>query len=171
MRKQSNAPINKEKKGGMFFLLKRLAEIWLQLHKVLWCFVHVCFLQVTILKLVWRSFRADAPRCTHLPTDICFVIQKGEIIVEKCAHRGASARRERRTLSLGRIKHGHNNSAPFINHNLYNPVRQLLFLLVIFLIKQRRPYKIRSKKMTCSWRSLIAGWRIRGIITIKAPVL
>ena len=29
---------------------------------VLWCFVHVCFVQVTILKLVWRSWRADAPR-------------------------------------------------------------------------------------------------------------
>ena len=30
----------------------------------------------------------------------------------KVAHRGASARRERHTLSLGRNKHGHNNSAP-----------------------------------------------------------
>ena len=28
-------------------------------------------------------------------------------------HRGASARRERHTLSLGRNKHGHNNNAPY----------------------------------------------------------
>ena len=44
---------------------------------VLWCFVHVCFVQVTILKLVWRSRRADAPRWAHFPTDICSVIQEG----------------------------------------------------------------------------------------------
>ena len=75
------------------------------------CFVHVCFVQVTILKLVWGSWRADAPRCTHFPSDICSVIQEGEITVEKCTHRGASVRRERHTLSLGQNKHGHNNSA------------------------------------------------------------
>jgi len=73
----------------------------------LWCFV-----QVTILKLVWSSRGSDAPRCTHFPTDICSVIQEGEITVEKCAHRGASARWECHTLSLGQNKHGHNNSAP-----------------------------------------------------------
>jgi len=67
---------------------------------------------VTILKLVWCSRRADAPRCAHFPTDICSVIQEGEITVEKWAHRGATARQERHTLSLGRNKHGHNNSAP-----------------------------------------------------------
>jgi len=78
---------------------------------VLWCFVHICFVQVTILKLVRRSRRADAPRCAHFPIDICSVIQEGK--VEKCMHRGASARRERHMLSLGRNKHGHNNSAPY----------------------------------------------------------
>ena len=45
---------------------------------VLWCFVHVCFVQVTILKLVWPSQCADMPRCMHFPTDICSVIQEGE---------------------------------------------------------------------------------------------
>ena len=45
-------------------------------------------------------------------TDICSVIQEGEITVENCAHRGAAICRERHTLSLGRNKHGHNNSAP-----------------------------------------------------------
>ena len=74
---------------------------------VLWCFVHVCFVQVTILKLVWSSRRVDAPGCAHFPTDICSLIQEGVISVEKCA----SAHRERHTLSLGRNKHGHYNSA------------------------------------------------------------
>jgi len=53
---------------------------------VLWCFVHVCFVQVTIFKLVWRSCRADAPRGAHFPTGICSVIQEVEITVEKCAN-------------------------------------------------------------------------------------
>ena len=35
------------------------------------------FVQVTILKLVWCSRRADAPRCAHFPTYICSVIQEG----------------------------------------------------------------------------------------------
>jgi len=80
--------------------------------RVLWCFVLVCFVKVTILKPVWRSRCADAPRCAHFPSDICSVIQEDEITVEKCAHLGASACRERHTLSLGRNKHGHNYSAP-----------------------------------------------------------
>jgi len=70
------------------------------------------FVQVTILKLVWRSRRADAPRCAHFSTDICSVIQEGEMTVEKCLHWGAPARRERHMLSLGQNKHGHNHSAP-----------------------------------------------------------
>ena len=57
----------------------------------------------------------NLPQCAHFPTDICSVIQEGEITVEKCAHRSASARRELHTLSHGRNKHGHNNSAPFIH--------------------------------------------------------
>ena len=32
---------------------------------VLWCFVHVCFVQVTILKLVWRSRRASAQALSY----------------------------------------------------------------------------------------------------------
>ena len=55
------------------------------------CFVHVFFVQVTILKLVWRSRRVDVPRCVHFPSDFCSVIQQGEITVEKCVHRGTSA--------------------------------------------------------------------------------
>ena len=46
--------------------------------------MHVCFVQVTILKLVGCSRGADAPRCAHFPSDICSVIQEGEITVEKC---------------------------------------------------------------------------------------
>ena len=80
---------------------------------VSWRFVHVCFVQVTILKLVGAP---DAlmrlGEHMHFPTDICSVIQEGEITVGKCAHQGASARQERHTLSLGRNKHGHNDSAP-----------------------------------------------------------
>ena len=79
---------------------------------VLQSFVHVCFVQVTFLNLVWRSRRANAPQCVHFPTDIRSVIQEGEITVEKCTQWGASAPRERHTLSLGQNKHGHNNSAP-----------------------------------------------------------
>jgi len=75
-----------------------------QLEKIfiweLWCFAHVCSVPVTILKLVWCSRRADEPWCTHFPSDICSVIQEGEITVEKCTHPGASACRERHTLSL-----------------------------------------------------------------------
>ena len=56
------------------------------------CFVHVCFVQVTILKLVWRSRRADAHWCVHFPTDICSVIQEGEITVEKNARTEARQR-------------------------------------------------------------------------------
>ena len=52
-------------------------------YMVLGCFVHVCFVQVTILNIVWRL---DAPRCAHFSTDICCVLQEGVITVEKCAH-------------------------------------------------------------------------------------
>ncbi len=55
---------------------------------------------------------ADAPWCAHFSSAICCVNQEGVISLEKCAHRGASARRECHTLSLGWNKHGHNNSAP-----------------------------------------------------------
>ena len=54
----------------------------------------------------------------HFPTDICSVIQEGEITDEKCVHQGTSMRRERHTLSLGRNKHGHNNSAPYIRYRV-----------------------------------------------------
>ena len=49
---------------------------------------------------------------TFLLIFICCLIQKGVEWIEKCVHRGASARWERHTLSLGRNKHEHNNSAP-----------------------------------------------------------
>ena len=48
---------------------------------VLCCFVHVCFVKVKILIFVWRSRRADAPRCTQFSIDICCVIQEGVITV------------------------------------------------------------------------------------------
>ena len=92
-----------------------LATPWSHSEMVLWCFVHVCFVQVTILKLVWCSRCAGAPRCAPFPTDICSVIPEGVLTVEKCAHRSASARREPHTLSLGQNKHGHNNSAPYVH--------------------------------------------------------
>ena len=69
--------------------------------KVLWCFIHVCFVQVTILNIVWCFRRTDAPRCTHFSTDTCWVIQEGVKSIEKCAHWGVSARPERHILSLG----------------------------------------------------------------------
>ena len=37
---------------------------------VLGCFVHVCFVQVTILNIVWRSQCSDAARCAHFSIDI-----------------------------------------------------------------------------------------------------
>ena len=97
--------------GWLEMLCANLEEQYMRL-MVLWCFVHACFVQVTILKLVWGSRRADAPRCAHFSTDICSVIQEIEVTVEKCVHRGTSRCKERHTLSLGRNKHGHNNSAP-----------------------------------------------------------
>ena len=81
---------------------------------------------MTILKLVWRSRRADEPQCAHFPSDICSGIQEGEITGEKCAHRGASARQECHTLSLGRNKHGHNNSAPYKGTAAPGPIRGTL---------------------------------------------
>ena len=73
---------------------------------VSWCFVHVCFVQVKMLNIVWCSRGTVGPRCAHFSTDICCVIQEGLITVEKCAHRGASARQECHMLSLGQNKHG-----------------------------------------------------------------
>ena len=95
----------------IFAELFRLDSRWswyfpLEVLWVLWCFVHVCFVQVTILNIVWRSRLDDAPRCAHFSTDICCVIQEGVITVEKCAHQGTSAHWVRHTLSLGQNKHG-----------------------------------------------------------------
>ena len=95
--------------------------------RVLWYFVHVCFVQVTILKLVQVTILklVGAPDALtrlgehmHFPTDICSVIQEGEKTVEKCAHRAMSARRQRHMFSLGRNKHGHNDSAPLKRDSL-----------------------------------------------------
>ena len=58
---------------------------------VLWCFVHICFVQVTILNIVWSSGHADVPPWAHFSTDNCFVIQEGVITVEKRTPRGTSA--------------------------------------------------------------------------------
>ena len=59
----------------------------------------------------WTLFGAplDALMCRGacpFSTDTCCVIQEGVITVEKCAHWGPSAHRERHTLSLGQNKHG-----------------------------------------------------------------
>ena len=70
---------------------------WQGIHSVLWCFVHVCFVQVKILKLVWCSRRADAPRCAHFSTVISPSRITEQMTVGKCAHRGTSAHRERQT--------------------------------------------------------------------------
>ena len=54
--------------------------------KVHWCFIHVCFVYVTIWNIVWHSGRAHAPRCTHFPTDICCLIQEGVKWIKKSGH-------------------------------------------------------------------------------------
>ena len=54
---------------------------------VLWCFIHVCFVQVTFL---WHSRHADAPYCTHFSTVITPSWITQQILVEKCAHRHVS---------------------------------------------------------------------------------
>jgi len=46
---------------------------------------------------VWRSRRADTPRCEHFSTDISPSWITEQISVGKCAHWGASACRERQT--------------------------------------------------------------------------
>ena len=46
---------------------------------------------------MWRSGHADAPQCAHFSTVISPSWITEQISVEKCAHRGASARRERQT--------------------------------------------------------------------------
>ena len=72
------------------------------------------------------------------------MIQEGEITVEKCAHRGTPAHRERHTLSLGQKKHGHNNSAPSISSLLADPTSSVLVKLLLF-------------HMFCSWLSMFLG--------------
>ena len=47
---------------------------------------------------VWCSQRADAPRCAHFSTVIKPSWITQQILVEKCAHRGASACRERQSM-------------------------------------------------------------------------
>jgi len=78
-----------------------------------------CFVQVTILNVVWCSQRTDAPWCAHFSTDICCVIQEGVITVEKCAHRGASALREHHTLSLGQNM-DKTSQHPYGQKDMYN---------------------------------------------------
>ena len=63
-----------------------------------WWIINVCFVQVTILNIIWRSRCADVPWCAHFPNYISWVIQEGVKWIEKCAHRGASARWERLTM-------------------------------------------------------------------------
>ena len=46
---------------------------------------------------VWRSRRADTPRCAHFSTVISPSWITEQISVGKCAHRGASAHQERHT--------------------------------------------------------------------------
>ena len=52
----------------------------------------------------WCSPRADAPQGAHFSTDICCVNQEGVKTLEKCAQRGASARRERHIVCLDKTK-------------------------------------------------------------------
>jgi len=56
---------------------------------------------LSLLNIACRSRLADAPQRAPFAIDIWCVIQEGVITVEKSVHRGASARRERHTLSLG----------------------------------------------------------------------
>ena len=85
---------------------------------------------MTILKLDWGSQRVDVPGCVHFPTDICSVLQEGEITVEKCAHRGTSACREHHRLSFGQNKHGHNNSAPPKTLLILLPLEHQMYAMV-----------------------------------------
>ena len=71
-----------------------------------WWITHGYLVLGTILIIIWGSQCADAPWCSHFSTNICCVIQEGVKSIEKCMHRGASARLERHTLSLGQNKHG-----------------------------------------------------------------
>ena len=75
--------------GGQisFYLCVKVGEVH-------WCLFHVRFVQAKWVALPTRW------RASYLLCDICCVIQEGEITVEKCTHRGASARRERNSFCL-----------------------------------------------------------------------
>ena len=84
------------------------------LFSVWWCFVHVCLVQVTILNIVWRSRRAEAPRCAQFSTDRYLLCDPRRCDNSRKVHPncGAFAHWERHTLSLGRNKHGWNITTP-----------------------------------------------------------
>ena len=95
----------------------------------------------------------------HFPTDICSVIREGVITVEKCAHRGPSARQEHDKLSLGRNKHGHNNSAPLCKNkilllNNWGPIfiTNSFMLVVMTLDILTPPRTVHTKKFLCCIR-------------------
>jgi len=58
---------------------------------MLWCFIHVCFLQVT-------TCGAPDARCLHFSSVISLSWMTQQIWDEKCEHRGVSARWEHQTI-------------------------------------------------------------------------
>ncbi len=60
----------------------------------------------------WRSRRTDARRCTHFSSDITSPWITQQYSVRKCAHRHASARRERHENEGGHSEHGLNKIKP-----------------------------------------------------------
>ena len=58
------------------------------------CYIHICFVQVTTCGAPKRT---DAPRRAHFSTVISPSWITEQILVGKCAHQGASARRKRQT--------------------------------------------------------------------------
>ena len=56
-----------------------------------WCFIHVCFVQVTMCG-------APGPRCAHFSIRFTPSWNTQQILIEKGTHRGASACRERQRM-------------------------------------------------------------------------
>ena len=114
--------INISVKAYFFALVrKKICILFLPPCVVLLCFIHVCFIQVTMCGA------PDGLTRFHAHTFLLLSHPLGSHnkcqYVEKCAHRGKSARREHHTLSLGWNKHGHENSEPSIAYSRVYPGR------------------------------------------------
>ena len=80
------------KRQTIFKMVTWTKQTWMKQNcRVHCCYVHVCFVQVTMCGA------PDAPRCSHFSTVISPSWITEQISVGKCAHQGASARREHQT--------------------------------------------------------------------------